>query len=400
MKIIIVSQYAGSAKHGMVYRPYYLAKEWVKNGHQVKIIAASYSHVRNFQPKRKKETINGIEYLWINTPKYKKNNYQRVINILIFCIKLFFILRKLVKKFKPDIIISSSTHNLDIYSCKLAAKKSGAKLIYEVRDLWPLSPIEIGKMSTKNPFIKMVSKAEKFAYKNADFVVSTLPKAFEYMKKIGLEKKKFKYIPNGVCLDDYRKRKNARNGLEEIISLRKETKLLIGYTGAHGKVNALNNIIQAVKKFNKKEVILVLIGNGIEKSKLIGQSRKNDNIIFLSPVHKSNLFKTIESFDIAYLGLKKLSLFKYGVSPNKLLDYMLAGKPIISSITSGNNLVKEAKCGFSVEAEDTAALVKTIKQILKIPSKKLEILGQNGKKFVLKNYQYKKIARDYLKNIR
>lgn len=126
MNILIINHYAGNPKIGMEFRPYYLAKEFIKMGHSVSIIGASFSHLRNIQPPVKKdlsrEITDGIAYYWIKTPSYG-GNIQRILNILVFVIKLYFYANKISKLLEPDLVIASSTYPLDIYPSKKISKK-------------------------------------------------------------------------------------------------------------------------------------------------------------------------------------------------------------------------------------------------------------------------------------
>ena len=195
MNILIINHYAGSKSHGMEFRHFYLSQELMKKGHNVMIVAADYSHVRTNNPcikdtSYKIERIEGINYLWIKTPKYKSNSIFRILNIKVFNIKLLFLTNKIIKLFNPDKVISSSTYTLDIWPSYYLAKKANCNLIYEIHDLWPLSPIEIGGYSKRHPYIMLIQAAEDFAYKNSDSVISILPNVSNYLelKKYPLEK--------------------------------------------------------------------------------------------------------------------------------------------------------------------------------------------------------------------
>lgn len=397
MNILIINQYAGSKKHGMVYRPYYLAREWTKLGHQVTIVGGSFSHVRSVQPDKGYEEIDGIKYFWLKNPTYNGNNLKRFKNILAFLLQLKTKLPSICGNFKPDVIISSSTHNLDIYAAKNCAKRFGAKLIYEVRDLWPLSAIQVGGMSESNPFIKLVQKAENFAYRKADMVVSLVPKAFSYMQKHGLVQGRFTYIPNGINTDEWENAKPlSKSSEEKILSYKNQSKIIVGYAGAHGKANDLETLIKAVIHFKTEEISLVLVGSGLEKDKLAKKYEEHPNVHFLDPICKEQIPFLIELFDICYIGLIDQPLFKYGISPNKVLDYMMAEKPVIYAINSGNDIVAESNAGFSVKAEDINDLVKTLDIILKTPKSDFVRMGKNGKRYVLRHHTYKKLAKKYI----
>ena len=118
MKILLINHYAGCPAYGMEFRPYHMAKEWVKAGHQVLIIGGSHSHLRKQQPTPGAETIDGIQYYWIKLNSYKGNGVGRILSIGAFVSKLWCNYRKYIGEFKPVIVIASSTYPIDIYPAR------------------------------------------------------------------------------------------------------------------------------------------------------------------------------------------------------------------------------------------------------------------------------------------
>ena len=191
MNILLINHYAGSPHHGMEFRPYYLAREWVRAGHGVQIVAASFSHVRSLQPEvgaqERDETIDGIAYRWLSAPRYSGNGLGRVRNIGAFLSRLWRETPALVQAFRPDVVIASSTYPMDIWVARRIARRARAKLVYEVHDLWPLSPIELAGLSPRHPFIRLGQRAEDAACRDADVVVSMLPKVADHLAAHGLD---------------------------------------------------------------------------------------------------------------------------------------------------------------------------------------------------------------------
>ena len=146
MNILCINHYAGTPVLGMEYRPHYLAREWVRAGHRVQVLAADFSHVRAKQPQAGDEAIAGIAYRWYSTPPYQGNGLSRVKNIAAFLRAVWADTPRLVREFKPDVVIASSTYPMDIWVARRMARLAGARLVYEVHDLWPLSPIELSGM--------------------------------------------------------------------------------------------------------------------------------------------------------------------------------------------------------------------------------------------------------------
>lgn len=130
MHIMLINHYAGSNIHGMEFRPYYLAREWVKSGHEVTIITASYSHLRHKNKQidvLEEEYVEGIRYLWLPTSAYQGNGIRRLKNMLQFVYQLYKNLSKLAS-LKPDAVIASSTYPLDSYPAYKLAKKQNPSL--------------------------------------------------------------------------------------------------------------------------------------------------------------------------------------------------------------------------------------------------------------------------------
>ena len=170
MNILYIDHYAGSPEMGMEYRPYYLSKEWVNMGHNVTIIAGDYSHLRNNNPSVKKDfeekTIDGINYVWLITGRYEGNGVKRALTMERFVRKLLLNVKMIAKKYKPDVVISSSTYPLDTYPAQKIAKIAKAKYIHEVHDMWPSTLYEVGGMSKKHPFVIVMQIAENSKFIN------------------------------------------------------------------------------------------------------------------------------------------------------------------------------------------------------------------------------------------
>ena len=400
---MLINHYAGSPKLGMEYRPYYMAKIWSDMGHIVTIIAASQSHVRSVQPeisnKITNQEIDGIVYYWVKTPEYKGNSFGRIQNMFIFVWTLFFKARFFVRQLKPDIVIASSTYPIDIFPAQRIAKIAKAKLIYEVHDLWPLSPIELGGYSKWHPFIVLMQYAENYAYKKVDVVVSMLPCSKEHMLSHGLKENKFHHIPNGINLDEWREsnEKPPEKYTELIENLKNSGKTIIGYAGAHGIANSLSTLIEAAYLLKDMNIAIVLVGHGPEKINLQQQAAKLslENVFFSPAVPKNCMKIVLEGWDLAFLGLQNQSLFRFGISPNKLMDYMLARKPIICAINSGNDPVTDAMCGITVEPENPSAIVSAIKKLVALSPEMLLQMGENGYNYVLKHHDYDMLAKEF-----
>lgn len=401
MNILLINHYAGSDYHGMEFRPFYMAREWKNKGHNVTILGANFSHLRKNNPVIEKdfqeEVIDGITYVWVKTPQYQGNGVGRIKNISTFMWKLRTNYKMLADKYKPDAVIASSTYPLDIYPAHRIAKRCNAKLCFEIHDLWPLSPMEIGGFSEKNPAIVILQRAEDFAFKNSDVIVSILPNADKHIRERGFSTDKFVYVPNGILTGEKNEAPMEKT-IERLQELKEQGYFLVGYTGNHSPANVLDTMIDAAKKTTDEKVKYVLVGKGNVKNQLMKYAKSNNvtNIEFLDPVLKDNMDNVLELLDIGYIGLKKQNLFNYGVSPNKLFDYMMASLPVIYAVEASNDPVKDSNCGISVPAENPEAVVEAVMKIKNLSEKEKIKMGGNGKKYVLDNHMYEGLADKFL----
>lgn len=389
----------------MEYRAYYLAREWVRSWHRVQIVASSYSHVRTQQPQlnrrdRLHENIDGVQYIWFKAPAYAGNGIGRVFNMASFVSRLFCEGRRLSKTFQPDVVIASSTYPMDIWPAHRISKIAGAKLVFEVHDLWPLSPMELGGMSKWHPFIVLAQMAEDYAYRHADVVVSMLPKVREYMESRGMAPHKLHIVPNGIDTAEWQAGSPDLSGSmrEDFANLKAQGRAIIGYAGTHGLANALGTFLDAAQLMLNDNVAFVLTGDGPDKPALQQRAKaeKPNNIRFLDPVRKDAIPSLLRWFDIAYIGLQRQPLFRFGISPNKLMDYMMAERPVLIAIDAGNDPVAEAGCGLSIPPEDPGAIVRAVKQMMAMSPADRDAMGQRGRDYVMANHDYRVLAKRFL----
>ena len=400
-----IHPYCGGPQIGPAFRPFYFCKEFSKANITPVIISPNWHHLMyNKDIKLKNQTIDGVHYYFINSKEYIGNGLQRMIHMALFPIKLF-LNKELKSKYKPDVIISSSPHLFSFITAYLMSKKYNAKLILEVRDLWPLSITDITGVSRFHPGVIFLSMIEKFAYKKCNYLVTVLKDSKKYFSKFKINLDKVKYVPNGVLFESENKKNSLVESEDEIITyinnLKAKGSFVLGYAGAHGVPNCLDQMLEALlilKKENFENLDFILIGDGTEKKHLIKFCKYNQlsNVHFFDSVDKNRIEQIILSFDVCYISLSRSNLFKYGVSPNKMFEYMKASKPILSSIYY-DSMVEKNNCGLVATPEDPLDLSIKIKSLFNMSNQELNNLGKNGYEYLLNNHSIKKLAKDYIK---
>lgn len=397
--IWVINQTAGKPTSGWGERHYQFAKYWAQKGYEIVIISGSHNHLFIHQPKVSNKTFTfekvekDITFCWVKIPKYFDGGYRKFWSNIIFMIKLFFLPIKKLRK--PSYIIVSSMPIFPIINGYIFKKRfNSKKLIIEIRDLWPLTPIYLKGYSKKHPFIKIVAWFEKFAYKKSDYIVSLLPNAHLYINPISKNPKKFMCIPNGVDEEEIKTSKIS-NTFSGVIP---KNKFIIGYTGTLGMANAMEYFIEASEKLkNNNKIHFVIVGDGYLRNKFINQTKYNANITFIDKIPKSNVHEILNFFDVCYIGRYNRKLYDYGVSYNKYFDYMLAKKPILESSNSINSPAEESGCAIVVEPENADAIVNGILKLSKLSKKELEFIGEKGYCYVKKYHNFEYLSNQYLK---
>jgi len=378
-------------------RHYNLARELAKQGYKVYLVAASYTHILREPPKvghsYEVQTMEGFNFVWVKMPRYDNAHSKiRIFSWFWFAWKL----RGLVSVIadKPDAILYSSPALVGFLGVKyLSNEYPDARLVFEVRDIWPLTLVELGGYSPKHPFIRLLQWIEDKAYRDSDRVVSNLQNAVEHMVSRGMDEAKFSWVPNGFSMDEV----TQKQGLPEaVLSQLPKDKFVVGYTGTLGVANALDSLIEAAEKLKDQPAIaFVLVGAGKEKTRLeaLVAKKKLTNVSFIDPIPKAQIQSMLAQFDVCFIGLTKDPLFRFGVSPNKLFDYLYSGSPILYAIESGSYTpIIDAGAGFQITSEDSQAISEAVLQLYSIPKAGREIMGANGYRYVLANHEYGALA--------
>lgn len=395
--IWILNQTAGTPTSGWGERHYFFAKHWVEKGYEVKIISGSYNHLFTKQPKIEgkftyQEIEKGITFCWVKVPKYKNSGFAKFWSNFIFTWRTRFLSEK--KLGKPDVILLSSMPIFPIVTANYLKRKFGAnKLITEVRDLWPLTPIHLKGYSKNHPLVKIVGWFERYAYKKSDAIVSLLPNAKKYITSISKVEEKFNYIPNGIDIGN----QENQNISIEIRNKIPQDKFIIGYAGTIGFANSMEFFVKAIKQIKNKEVHFVLVGDGLLKKQFQTDLLGYKNVTFVDKIPKQQVQSILSLFDVCYVGRYKSPLYKHGVSYNKYFDYMLASKPILESSEYIKSQTELANCGLIVEPECPEAIVKGIKKLMSLSKLELETLGENGYDYVEKYHNFQYLSDKYIK---
>lgn len=402
MNIWLISKYASPPKYSkMPSRLFHLAKEMASQGNEILIITSDSNHFSNYPKTRhtyNDEYIQEIHVRWLKTFKYHKtNSLRRVISWFDFEFKLFRMRTSNLRK--PDVIHISSLSIFTIIYGYYLKKKFNSFLVFEIRDIWPLTMTEEGGFSRFHPLVLLIGWIEKFGYKHSDLIVGTMPNLNVHVfNRIGVNKPFF-CLPIGFNEHDYDDG-HLIFGNPKFDAMT-DGKTVIGYAGSFGITNALETFIGTIKLMKENiNVLFLLAGSGDLKDKYKADLERYENVVFLDRMEQNEVKYFLSSCDILYLSTKSSKVWEYGQSMNKVVEYMLAGKPIVASYSGYPSMINEADCGLFVKSDDCSEVKRVFLKYASMSKEERFSIGQRGKNWIYKNRSYEILAAGYLNRLK
>lgn len=370
MRIWIIDHYSVPVKYYPLARNANFAKELMKMGHEVIIFAASTVHnssINLIDDKREYiDTIeDGLRYVLIKCHHYTGNGLRRILNMSEFARKLEFVCDKYIN---PDAIISTS---MTLFACKKGiklSKKYGCRKIAQITDLWPETLIAYGFASKYHPIVLWFRRIEKWIYKNADTIIFSMEGAYDYIIEQGWEKEiprtKVKFINNGVDLEWFDQCCEKYTLEDEDLNSSEISKVI--YTGSIRQVNNLNKLLDVACHLRNPKIKILIWGEGDQKEILEKRliEEKITNVVFKGRVDKKYIPYITSKADINIAHNEASPLFRFGISFNKIFDYLAAGKPIICDFPCRYNPVIMKHAGIAVNSGNVLDIAKTIEKVV------------------------------------
>jgi glycosyltransferase involved in cell wall biosynthesis len=403
LTVWLINHYAGNLELGMEYRHFFLARHLTRLGHRVVIVTASFHHLYTKLPPMDGavtvKAVEGVTFAWLRTPVYRGNGPRRLLNTLVFSARVALQSASLAARLgRPDVVIGSSPHPFVVLNLLDLKRRWRVPIFFEVRDLWPQMLIDLGSLSPRHPLTRLFLWLEELGYRRADRVLSLWHSAYEYMFAHGLDPSRYVYLPNGIELEQPDAPDDTHPLLQRVRELKKAGRFVVGYAGSHGLANPLDSIADACRRLRERgvdDVDFFLVGDGPSKAALVARAARERlaNLHFHDYVTKDVIMAFYREIDVAFMGLRDLPLFRYGPTPNKLMDYLVAGKPIIYAIRSSFDPVAEVGAGETIPPDDPDALVDAILKLRARTPEALAAMGEAGRQYAIRELDFAALAR-------
>lgn len=397
MKIWWLNHHARPPVVPGITRHYNLARSLGKLGYQVTVIASSFDHLGTMLPegpdfgarlgKPLLRDYDGVDFLSIPTPGYEGNSsLGRLWNMYSFYSGALKALKS-EEHGRPDMVIGSVVHTWGAFAGYRLAKHFGVPFVYELRDLWPLTPIEIGSYSKWHPFLLHLGFLDRKMAREADLIITAAPLMKEYyIERFGIPEGKFLWITNGTDLDLFRPSNQEKE--------KNSNKFDLYYTGALGMANGLDAVFDRLGETGDRfpGFRLVVIGDGPLKDHLRKRAKEEQlPVEIMDAVAKKDLPSVLKQADACLVYLLPSRLYRFGISLNKLADYMAAGKPVLFIGDCAENPVPRSRSG--IVAKDIKGFSEALEGMIGLGHEERVGMGNRGRAFAEENYDWDKLAR-------
>ena len=356
---------AGGTRHVELFNQ--LSGNW-----EATIVAAD----RNLLSAKRVHTTSG-SYVAVPTTPYRGSGLSRVMNWVSYAVNATWYG---VRRRRIDVVYASSPHLLTGLAGWLIARLRSARFVLEIRDLWPSILVDVGLMRRTSFLVRLLHRIERFLYEHADEIVVLARGSAWAIRETSTTAGPITFIPNGsdpmmFAAEGVRDELRSRVGL---------TGTVFVYAGAHGPANGLDYILEAAADVHDDhpDVMVLLVGDGVEKARIVAEAERREltNVRFLDPIPKGEMADLLRACDVGLHVLADVPLFRYGVSPNKVFDYMAAGLPVATNCPGEvTDVVDEAGAGFGVEPWDLSS---AIRRMAAVTEEQRDIWGRSGRRFV------------------
>ena len=374
MHILLIHQAFAAIDEPGGTRHHELARLLAEAGHRVTVVAGSVSYLTDRPAGASQAEVDGVRILRpAGYASWHQSFVKRTVSFVSFMLSSFV---AGLRTRQVDMVWGTSPPLFQVVSAWAIARLKRAPFVFEVRDLWPHFAVEVGVLRNRL-LIRLAQWLEGFLYRRADLVVINSPGFRQHVTERGAAP--VELVPNGVDVAMF---ESAGDGSAFRREHGLEGEFVVIYTGAHGLSNDLGTALAAAAGL-KAEALFVLVGAGKEKAGLIEQAAGlgADNVRFLPPVPKQQIPGLLAAADACLAILKPLEAYKT-TYPNKVFDYMAAGKPVLLVIDGViRDVVEAARAGIFVLPGDSSALMEAVRQLRQDPAE-AAAMGQRGRAYV------------------
>lgn len=405
----MVNHYASTPEHSAGTRHFSLAKELLARGHAVTIFAAGVSHKSGLEAHLgrsqlfRAEWVQGVRFVWLRTVPYRGNTWRRQVNMLSF-LAAFLVVQS--REPRPDLVIGSTVHPFAALGGWLAAKLRGARFAFEIRDLWPQTLVDLGALRQGSPGERLLRFLEAFLVRRATAVITLLPGVRAYLEEQGLPADHVVYIPNGVDPEAFGDTApggplpaSAEAVLAEIARLRGEGRFVLGYLGAFGRVNRVDLVAEAAKIAEERQpgrVGVVLVGSGPERPAVERQAADSPAVTVGPAVPRTAVPAILAALDATIVHATYTPVYRYGISFNKLFEYMAAARPVVFACDSAYDPVAATGAGLTVAPDDPAGLAEALLAMARATPEALAAMGAAGRAYVAREHDFAALGEQLL----
>lgn len=382
----IINHYATDpAESASGSRHFSLSSHLARNGWDPTIIAASTEHPSGRQriPTRASQMdreVGDVRLRFLRAPDYSGNGIARILNLFVFTVRL--LLPSGTRGLPaPDVIVGSTVHPLAAWAASVLARRRGVPFVFEIRDLWPQTLIDMGKVAPTSLIARMLRFVERMLCRRASLIITLLPFASQYLQEQGVPAEKIVWISNGCDVSEFAHSPRGSSADEPFTFM---------YFGSIGLANGVEDIIRAFAPL-AQDSRLVVYGGGPSLPDVRERVRQlgiDEAVDFRGAIPKSEVPDAAALADALVINVLDLPVYRHGISMNKLFDYLAASRPVVIASSAPNNPVVDGDAGVSAPAADLKAFTEAMRSVRDSSLSTRETWGANGRRLVEQQFDY------------